>query len=139
MIDKKMKETLLAAAVKAAENAYCPYSKFRVGAAVLTKSGKIFGGGNIENVSYGGTVCAERVAVWKAVSEGERDIVAIAVIGPGTKEAYPCALCRQVMLEFGLDMLVISGDAEGNYMGERVLRDLVPFPFTPSALLGDEA
>lgn len=138
MIDIKMKKKLLAEAVKAGEKSYSPYSKFRVGAAVLAKSGKIYGGTNIENVSYGGTVCAERVAVWKAVSEGEREMEAIAVIAPGTSEGYPCALCRQVLLEFGLDMLVISGDAQGNYLGEMTLRDLVPFPFTPSALLGDD-
>ena len=138
MIDEKMKKKLLAEAVKAAENSYCPYSNFRVGAAVLAKSGKIYGGTNIENVSYGGTVCAERVAAFKAVSEGEREIEAIAVVGPGTSEAYPCAICRQVLLEFGLDMLVISGDEKGNYMGEMRLRDLVPYPFVPSALLGDD-
>jgi len=138
MIDTEMKTKLLAAAVKAAKNSYSPYSHFAVGAAILTKSGNIYLGTNIENVSYGGTVCAERVAVWKAVSEGEREMEAIAVVGPGTKEAYPCALCRQVLLEFGLDMLVISGDEQGNYMGERSLRDLVPFPFTPSALLGEQ-
>jgi len=60
------------------------------------------------------------------------------VIGPASSEAYPCALCRQVMLEFGLDMLVISGDAQGNYLGEKTLRELVPFPFTPDALLGEQ-
>lgn len=136
MISKEMKEKLLNAAVEASKNSHCPYSNFRVGAAVLTESGKIYQGGNIENVSYGATVCAERVAIWKAVSEGEKVFQAIAVIGPGTNEAYPCALCRQVMVEFGLDWLVISGDSKGNYLGEMVLRDLVPFPFTPDALLG---
>ena len=104
---------------------------------MITKSGKIFKGGNIENVSYGATVCAERVAIWKAVSEGEMEFEGIAVIGPGAKEAYPCAICRQVMVEYGLDWLVISGDSGGNYLGEMVLRNLVPFPFTPDALLGD--
>ncbi len=138
MIDAEMKTKLLAAAVQAAKNSYSPYSHFAVGAAILTKNGNIYLGTNIENVSYGGTVCAERVAVWKAVSEGELEMEALAVVGPGTKEAYPCAMCRQVLLEFGLDMLVISGDEQGNYMGERTLRDLVPFPFTPSALLGEE-
>ena len=138
MIDTEMKTKLLAAAVKAAKNSYSPYSHFAVGAAILTKGGNIYLGTNIENVSYGGTVCAERVAVWKAVSEGELEMEAIAVVGPGTKEAYPCALCRQVLLEFGLDMLVISGDEQGNYMGERTLRELVPFPFVPSALLGED-
>lgn len=136
-MDTKQKEELLLAAVEGATKAHCPYSNFRVGAAVLTKSGKIFIGGNIENVSYGATVCAERVAIWKAVSEGEKDFEAIAVIGPGSKEAYPCAQCRQVMVEFGLDWLVVSGDAEGKYMGEMTVRDLVPFAFTPDALLGD--
>jgi len=135
-MEKEIKERLLKAAVAGAENAHCPYSNFKVGAAVLTKSGKIFSGGNIENVSYGATVCAERVAIWKAVSEGEKEYEAIAVIGPGKKEAYPCAQCRQVMVEFGLDWLVISGDEDGNYMGEMMVCDLVPFPFTPDALLG---
>ncbi|MDK2982504.1 MAG: cytidine deaminase [Chloroflexota bacterium] len=138
MIDNEKKTQLLAAAVEAAKNSYSPYSHFAVGAAILAKSGKVYQGTNIENVSYGGTVCAERVAVWKAVSEGEREMEAIAVVGPGTKEAYPCALCRQVLLEFGLDMLVISGNEQGDYMGERTLRELVPFPFVPSALLGED-
>ena len=135
-MDKNIKEKLLKSAVAGAEFSHCPYSKFRVGGAVLTKSGKIFKGGNIENVSYGATVCAERVAIWKAVSEGEKDFQAIAVIGPGTSEGYPCALCRQVMVEFGLDWLVISGDEKGNYLGEKTVRELVPHPFTPDALLG---
>jgi cytidine deaminase len=136
MITKEMKEKLLKEAVEASRFAHCPYSNFRVGAAVLTESGKIYKGGNIENVSYGATVCAERVAIWKAVSEGEKVFQAIAVIGPGSKEAYPCAQCRQVMVEFGLDWLVISGDSKGNYMGEKTVREIVPFPFTPDALLG---
>lgn len=137
-MDISIKERLLKAAVKGAKNAHCPYSKFRVGAAVLTKSGKIFTGGNIENVSYGATVCAERVAIWKAVSEGAKEFEAIAVIGPSAGEGYPCAQCRQVMVEFGLDWLVVSGDSEGNYLGEKTVRELVPFAFTPEALLGDE-
>lgn len=136
-MERADKERLLQAAVKGSQNAHCPYSNFRVGAAVLTKTGKVFTGGNIENVSYGATVCAERVAIWKAVSEGEKEYEAIAVVGPSTGEGYPCAQCRQVMVEFGLDWLVISGDAEGNYLGEMTVRDLVPFAFTPEALLGD--
>jgi len=137
-MDTTRKNELLLAAVEGAQNAHCPYSNFRVGAAVLTKSGKIFKGGNIENVSYGATVCAERVAIWKAVSEGEKEFEAIAVIGPSTTEAYPCAQCRQVMVEFGLDWLVISGNEKGEYLGEMTVGDLVPFAFTPDALLGDE-
>ena len=137
MIDQEKKNELLKLAVRGSENAHCPYSNFRVGAAVLGKSGKVYLGGNIENVSYGATVCAERVAIWKAVSEGEKEFEAIAVVGPGKKEAYPCAQCRQVMVEFGLDWLVISGDSEGNYLGEKSVREIVPFPFEPSALLGE--
>jgi len=137
-MDQNQKEKLLQAAVEGSQNAHCPYSRFRVGAAVLTKSGKVFKGGNIENVSYGATVCAERVAIWKAVSEGEKEFVAIAVVGPGTSEGYPCAQCRQVMVEFGLDWLVISGNAEGKYLGEMTVGDLVPFAFTPDALLGGD-
>ncbi len=137
-MDQSQKDQLLQAAVEGSQVAHCPYSNFRVGAAVLTKSGKIFKGGNIENVSYGATVCAERVAIWKAVSEDEKEFEAIAVVGPGTSEGYPCAQCRQVMVEFGLDWLVISGDAEGKYMGEMSVRDLVPFAFTPDALLGGD-
>jgi cytidine deaminase len=136
MITQEMKEKLLKEAVDASKYAHCPYSNFRVGAAVLTASGKIYKGGNIENVSYGATVCAERVAIWKAVSEGEDVFQAIAVIGPGSEEAYPCAQCRQVMVEFGLDWLVISGDSKGKYLGEKTVREIVPFPFTPDALLG---
>ena len=137
MISAQTKEELLQTALKASKYAHCPYSKYRVGAAVLVKSGKIFSGSNVENVSYGATVCAERVAIWKAISEGERDFLAIAVVAPGTAESYPCALCRQVMVEFGLDWLVISGDEQGNFQGEQNLRALVPFPFTPDALLGE--
>jgi len=136
MITQEMKEKLLKEAVAGSEFAYCPYSNFRVGAAVLTKSGRVYTGGNIENVSYGATVCAERVAIWKAVSEGEKEFQAMAVVGPGNKEAYPCAQCRQVMVEFGLDWLVISGDSAGKYLGEKLVREIVPFPFTPDALLG---
>ncbi|MDP2965906.1 MAG: cytidine deaminase [Pelolinea sp.] len=137
MITHEEKLNLLNTAVEASKNSYCPYSNFRVGAAVLTKAGNIYKGGNIENVSYGATVCAERVAIWKAISEGEKEFTAIAVIGPGTSESYPCAMCRQVMVEYGLDWLVISGDAEGNYLGEMTIRELVPYPFVPSILLGD--
>lgn len=135
-MNQKEKIELLKAAVKGAKNAYIPYSKFRVGAALLTESGNIYAAGNIENVSYGATVCAERVAMWKAVSEGEKVFKAIAVVGPGTEEAYPCALCRQVMVEFGLDWLVIAGDKDGNYLGEITVRELVPYAFVPEALLG---
>jgi len=130
------KEQLLLAAVNGSKNAHCPYSEFQVGAALLTRKKNIYTAGNIENVSYGATVCAERVSIWKAVSEGEKEFTAIAVVGPGTEESYPCALCRQVMVEFGQDWLVICGDSNGRYLGEMTVRELVPFAFSPDALLG---
>ena len=100
---------LLAAAQTARRHAYAPYSKFRVGAALLTADGKIFTGGNVENASYGLTICAERVAVTKAVSEGYRKFQAIAIVAPGVRPT-PCGACRQVLAEFG-DMLVVCADS----------------------------
>lgn len=103
---KEQKEALLSAAFLARGRAYAPYSHYAVGAAVLTTEGHIFTGCNIENASYGATVCAERVAIFRAVSEGERRIIGIAVTGGRDKEepdgfAYPCGICRQVLKEFG--------------------------------------
>jgi len=102
---------LYRAARKAAENAYAPYSGFKVGAALLTSGGKVFCGVNVENSSYGATICAERAAIVKAVSEGRRDFarIAVASIDGG---AWPCGICRQFMYEFGEDMTVITGDGE---------------------------
>ncbi len=93
-----MKE-LMENAIEARENAYAPYSGFKVGAALLTKSGRIYRGCNIENGAYGDTVCAERTAFFKAISEGEREFEAIAVAG-GKEDCFPCGSCRQVMSEF---------------------------------------
>lgn len=100
---------LIAAAKAAQRNAHAPYSKFRVGAALLTKSGKVYTGVNVENASYGLTNCAERVAVGKAVSEGHRQFQAIAVVAPSAALS-PCGACRQVMAEFG-DCVVICADS----------------------------
>lgn len=91
---------LIKEAKKAKEFSYSPYSGFRVGAALLTKSGKVFTGCNIENVAYSPTNCAERTAVFKAVSEGEREFEGIAVVGDGEDCLAPCGVCRQVLLEF---------------------------------------
>lgn len=94
------KEKLIACAKEAAAYAYAPYSEFTVGAALLTTKGKIYTGCNIENASYGATNCAERTAIFKAVSEGERKFVAIAVVAGDGSTAYPCGICLQVMNEF---------------------------------------
>ena len=102
---------LMQLALQAAENAYAPYSHFRVGAALLTKDGKVYTGANVENASYGATVCAERTALWKAVLEGERDFDALAVAakGPDGKlaEAPPCGICRQALAEFSDGSLTV--------------------------------
>ena len=120
-------EKMLLVAAQAASKAYSPYSKFKVGDAVLTESGKIYAGCNIENASYGLTICAERVAIFNAVSEGELDIAAIAITSEGA--AKPCGACRQVLHEFAPGMTVIVGDFGGNFSRKFSLRDLLPDPF----------
>ncbi|MHB1318767.1 MAG: cytidine deaminase [Anaerolineae bacterium] len=103
---------LLAAATRVRERAYAPYSRFCVGAAVRGASGRIYAGANIENASSGLTVCAERVAVWKAISEGEDHLEALALIT--ATGATPCGACRQVLIEFEADMPVLVADTAGN-------------------------
>ena len=128
-------EQLVQEALVARENAYAPYSRYQVGAALCTKEGKIYHGCNIENASYGATNCAERTAFFKAVSEGERDFAAIAIVGGmAGKEpvdyAYPCGICRQVMQEFGgEDLVVIVAKSEKDYLEWR-LQQLFPFGFS---------
>lgn len=109
MTDKE----LLAAADKAMENAYAPYSGFRVGAALLCSDGSVFTGCNIENSSYGATNCAERTAIFKAVSEGCRDFTAIAIVSSGGGETFPCGICRQVLGEFSPDIRIILRNSGG--------------------------
>ena len=112
--------------------AYVPYSKYQVGAAVLTNSGRIYDGVNIENAAFPVTVCAERTAIFKAVSNGERDFQAIAVV---TKDGgMPCGSCRQVMSEFSPEMLVIVADENGKITAEMKLSDLLPGMFTAKSL-----
>ena len=119
---------LIAAARAAQRNAHAPYSKFRVGAALLTKSGKVFTGVNVENASYGLTNCAERVAVGKAVSEGHRKFEAIAVVAPSTALS-PCGACRQVLAEFG-DCVVICADSRNTRrLRIHLLSELLPHTF----------
>jgi cytidine deaminase len=120
------REALVARAIEARERAYAPYSNYRVGAALLGKSGRIYTGGNVENAVYPLTTCAERVAVVKAVSEGEREFVALAV---ATENAgSPCGSCRQVLREFGEDIIVLIADAEGAYR-ETMVANLLPDSF----------
>jgi len=114
-------------AVEAMKNAYAPFSKFTVGAALLTKDGKIFTGVNVENSSYGGTICAERTAYVKAVSEGYREFDRIAITC-NEGAAWPCGLCRQFMYEFGSDLTVITGDDEEN-LKMMTLQELLPKGF----------
>jgi cytidine deaminase len=121
-------ETLLAKAKEAMENAYVKYSNFKVGAALLTKSGKVYTGCNIENSSYGATICAERVAFTKAISEGEKEFEAIAIVGSGGDYTYPCGICRQFMSEFGLDLKLIFENGENIKIF--TLNQLLPEAFT---------
>ncbi len=122
---------LLNHAIMAREFAYAPYSHYKVGAALLTQSGKIYTGCNVENAGYSGTVCAERIAIFKAVSEGEHAFVAIAVVT--TNAGSPCGVCRQVMREFSVDLPILVGDTNYNYQ-IFTLADLLPHSFGPENL-----
>lgn len=128
-------EELCALAKKAMENAYAPYSGYRVGAALLTKSEKVYTGCNIENASYSPTVCAERTAIFKAVSDGERDFLKIAVAGGKdgkiTGEFPPCGVCRQVMAEFCDENFKILVVNENNDYTEYCFSEVLPFSFNP--------
>ena len=114
--------------MKAREHFYSPYSKFKVGAVLKTKSGKTFTGCNIENASYGLSICAERVVVFKAVSAGERYFDTIAVVADSDDYAFPCGACRQVMREFSKDMTVVVANLRGEKR-EFNIKDLLPHPF----------
>jgi len=104
---------LYQAAIQARSKAYVPYSHFSVGAALLTKSGKIFTGCNVENAAYPSSTCAERTAVAKAVSEGERDFKAVLVVADGERPCSPCGSCRQILAEFSPEMEVIMANLKG--------------------------
>lgn len=120
---------LLSIADKAMENAYAPYSDFKVGAALLCKDGTVFTGCNIENATYGATNCAERTAIFKAVSEGQRDFEAIAIVSSGGGETFPCGICRQVMAEFAPELKIILRD-EKNTEHIYTLMELLPKSFS---------
>jgi cytidine deaminase len=127
MLTDQTRQRLIQKAIEAWQRAYAPYSEYAVGAALLTESGNIYEGVNIENAVYPLTICGERVAVFKAVSEGERSFEAIAVV---TKNGgTPCGSCRQVLAEFGLDTVVLVADLDGNLMHELTVADLLPHAF----------
>jgi cytidine deaminase len=121
-------ERMIEIAHKAQENAYCPYSQLKVGAALLSKTGKIYLGTNVENASYGLTICAERVALFKAVSEGDREFKSLAVTSSKKGFIYPCGACLQVLAEFSPDLLIITSDENNNYNVYN-LKDLLPQVF----------
>ena len=126
------RQELIEKAIKARENAYAPYSNYQVGAALLTKAGEVFTGVNVENAAYPDSICAERSAIFSAVSAGEREFDAIAV---ATKNGgTPCGSCRQVMSEFGLDIEVFLVDESGNLVQHDTVRDLLPGAFQPNDL-----
>ena len=118
---------LIGAASAARLLAYAPYSGFQVGAALVTNAGKIYTGCNVENVSLGLTICAERSAIAAAIAQGSKDFVAIAVVTAGKKPAVPCGACRQVMAEFNPSMKIIAATGDGKVQ-EFDLAELLPFP-----------
>lgn len=126
-------KNLLAAAEKAREAAHAPYSRFRVGAALLTKEGKVFTGCNVENAAFSVTNCAERTAVFAAVAAGYQGFKAIAVSSGSEEFTSPCGACRQVLVEFNPDMKVIMGNAKGEYI-TRTAAELLPLYFNSRSL-----
>ena len=123
---------LIELAGEARRRAYAPYSNYPVGAALRTKSGRVFTGCNVENAAYPAGMCAERVAVFKAVSEGEREFEVMAV--STSNGGSPCGGCRQVLAEFGLDTLVLISDGQGRLVRETTVAGLLPEAFTPKDL-----
>jgi len=122
-------------AIDARENAYAPYSKFKVGAALITEDGSIYTGCNIENASYGATNCAERTAIFKAISEGHKKIKAIAIVGDMSTNTYPCGICRQVIVEFAsIDIKIILVKNEEDYI-IKTMEEILPGAFTKEDLL----
>lgn len=126
------RQALIDLANKARQYAYVPYSKYPVGSALRTKTGKIYSGVNVENAAYPHTMCAERVAIFKAISEGESEFDAIAVVT--SNGGSPCGGCRQVMAEFGLDTIVLIADGDGKLQKEMTVAELLPEAFTPDRL-----
>ncbi len=122
------RQHLIQLALAARRHAYAPYSHYPVGAALRTVSGRLYTGCNIENAAYPSGICAERVAVFKAVADGERQFEVIAVVTPNG--GSPCGACRQVLAEFGLETVVLIANGEGQLLRETTVRELLPGAFT---------
>ncbi len=131
-MDDNTRKHLIAQALEVRRHAYAPYSHYPVGAALLTQSGRVYTGVNVENAAYPSGICAERVAVFKAVSEGERKFAAIVVATDNG--ATPCGACRQVLAEFGLDLEVVVVDGQGHILLDTTLEALLPASFGPEKL-----
>jgi len=127
-------DRLVDAAREARERAIAPYSKFKVGAALLARDGRVFTGCNVENASYGLTVCAERVALLKALSEGVRDFTRLAVVADTKSPTPPCGPCRQLVWEYAGDIPVVMANLDA-ITGEHQMRDLLPLPFDGRLLI----
>ena len=134
-LKKEEQQALIDLANEARRRAYVPYSNYPVGAALRTKSGRLYTGVNVENAAYPQTMCAERVAIFKAVSEGETEFEVIAVVT--NNGGSPCGGCRQVMAEFGLDTIVLFGNGQGELVKETTVHELLPEAFTPKHLVID--
>ena len=132
-LTKQEKQSLIDLANTARQRAYVPYSNYPVGSALRTKTGRIFTGVNVENAAYPQTMCAERVAIFKAISEGEKEFEVISVVTDNG--GSPCGGCRQVLAEFGLDTIVLMADGNGNLVKETTVRELLPEAFTPEKLV----
>ena len=126
------RQTLIDLGNTARQRAYAPYSNYPVGAALRTKTGRIYTGVNVENAAYPQTMCAERVAMFKAISDGEREFEVISVVTDNG--GSPCGGCRQVMAEFALDMIVLMADGNGKLIKETTVKELLPEAFTPNHL-----
>ena len=131
-LSKHEKQSLVDLANTARQRAYAPYSNYPVGSALRTRTGRIYTGVNVENAGYPQTMCAERIAIFKAVSEGETDFEVITVVTDNG--GSPCGGCRQVMAEFGLDTIVILADGKGRIVEETTVKALLPGAFTPDKL-----
>lgn len=131
-LTQQEKQSLVDLANTARRHAYVPYSKYPVGSTVRTTTGRVYTGVNVENAAYPQTMCAERVAIFKAVSEGEKEFEVITVVTDNG--GSPCGGCRQVMAEFGLNTVVILADGSGHIVRETTVKELLPEAFTPGHL-----